>query len=127
MMLASAIAIALLSSVVIFQIALTLGAPWGRVAWGGQHEGVLPRRLRIASGITAFVVYPLIILTVLDADGALDWGPLPADNASLMWGFAALFAVGAAANLISRSPLERLWSPVSLGIAVCCAVIARGL
>ena len=36
-----------------FQIALALGAPWGRAAWGGAHEGRLPGKLRVASLVSA--------------------------------------------------------------------------
>ena len=116
----------LLSIVDIFQIALALGAPLGRAAWGGRHEGVLPRRLRIASGVAGVVVYPLIIVAVLDA-GFVDRELLPVNGASLMWMLAALFAVGALTNLVSRSPVERLWAPVSLAIAGCCAFVASAL
>jgi hypothetical protein len=119
-------AVMLLSIVDIFQIALALGAPLGRAAWGGRHEGVLPRRLRIASGVAGVVVYPLIIVAVLDA-GFVDRELLPVNGASLMWMLAALFAVGALTNLVSRSPVERLWAPVSLAIAGCCAFVASAL
>jgi hypothetical protein len=116
-----------LAALAVFQVALAAGAPVGRAAWGGRHRGVLPARLRIASGLVAFVVYPIIILAVLDATGFLDWDVLPGNGAPVMWTFVALFTFGALANLVSRSMLERLWAPVSLAIAVCCAFIAAGL
>jgi hypothetical protein len=118
-------AITLLSIVDIFQIALAFGAPLGKAAWGG-HEGILPKRLRIASGVAGLVVYPLIIVAALDV-GFLDRDLLPVNGASVMWILAALFAVGALANLASRSPIERLWAPVSLAIAGCCAFVASSL
>ena len=39
-----------------FQVGLALGAPWGRAAWGGSREGLLPRNLRIAGGFAALVL-----------------------------------------------------------------------
>lgn len=33
---------ALLVLLEVFQLALVSGAPWGRFAWGGRHEGTLP-------------------------------------------------------------------------------------
>lgn len=119
-------AVTLLSIVDIFQIALALGAPLGKAAWGGRHEGILPMRLRIASGVAGLVVYPVIIVAVLDV-GFLDGDLLPVNGASVMWILAALFAAGALANLASRSPIERLWAPLSLAIAGCCAFIASSL
>lgn len=126
MKVAAIAAVALLSIVDIFQIALAFGAPLGKAAWGGQHEGILPKRLRIVSGVAGLVVYPLIIVAVLDA-GILDRDLVPVSSASVMWILAALFAVGAVANLATRSPIERLWAPVSLAIAGCCAFVASSL
>ena len=48
----------ILLALAIFQLALALGAPLGRFAWGGQHR-VLPVRLRIGSAI-AIVIYAVI-------------------------------------------------------------------
>ncbi len=124
MTIAAIVAVALLGVIVIFQIALALGAPLGYAAWGGRHPGVLPMRLRVASAVVALVVYPVIILVVLAAAGliAADW--LPIDGSLLMWALAAFLGLGAIANFASRSPRERIWGPVALAIAVCCAVIA---
>jgi hypothetical protein len=44
-----------------------------------------------------------------------------------MWALAALLALGALANLISRSKVERIWAPVALATAICCAVIAMSM
>jgi hypothetical protein len=118
------VAVTLLSVVGIFQIALAFGAPLGKAAWGGRHEGVLPRRLRIASGVAGFVVYPLIIVAVLDAAALFDGDLLPGNGMAVMWVLAGVFTAGVLANLASRSTVERLWAPVSLAIAACCALIA---
>jgi len=125
--LAGIVAVALLGVIAIFQAALALGAPWGDAAWGGQNPGVLPRNLRIASGIAAVVIYPLIILLVMAGAGLIDDGWLPVDITIVMWILAALLAVGAVMNAISRSPRERLWAPVALVVAICCALIAIGI
>ena len=127
MILAGIVAVALLGVIAIFQAALALGAPWGDAAWGGQNPGVLPRNLRIASGIAAVVIYPLIILLVMAGAGLIDDGWLPVDITIVMWILAALLAVGAVMNAISRSPRERLWAPVALVVAICCALIAIGI
>jgi hypothetical protein len=124
MKVAAGVAATLLAAIVIFQMALAFGAPLGRAAWGGQHEGVLPKRLRIASGIAAFLIYPLIVVEVLNSAGLIDVGLVPDTEAQLMWVFSGLFTLGGIANLVSRSRLERYWAPVSIAIAICCAVIA---
>ena len=115
----------LLAVVEVFQIALTLGVPLGQASWGGKHVGALPARLRIASGVAAVVVYPLIILFVLAASGLVDTSLTEGMRRVGMWVLAVLFALGALANFVSRSKIERIWGPVSLGVAVCCGLIAR--
>jgi hypothetical protein len=126
MTVAAIVAVALLVVIVVFQIALALGAPLGYAAWGGRNPGVLPMPLRIASGVVALVIYPLIILAVLASAGLIgaDW--LPIDRTALMWGLAGFLALGALANFASRSPRERVWGPVALAVAICCAIIAMG-
>lgn len=121
---AAFVAVTLLLVIVAFQVALALGAPLGYASWGGRHPGVLPTRLRIASAVAALVVYPLIIFAVLAAAGVIGAEWLPLDPRVLMWGLAVFLGLGAIANFASRSPRERIWGPVAVAVAVCCAVIA---
>lgn len=119
------VAIALFGLLTIFQGALALGAPLGEAAWGGKHEGVLPRQLRIASAITALVIYPAIILAIMFASGIIE-GDLAFGGSFLMWALTVFFGLGAVASAVSPSKMERVWAPVSAGIAICCGIIAAG-
>jgi hypothetical protein len=85
---------------------------------------VLPTRLRVASGVAAAVVYPAIILITLASSGLVVADGLPLAGGTTMWVLTGFFAVGTLANAASRSRVERIWAPVSLALAVCCAVIA---
>jgi hypothetical protein len=123
---AAIVALVLLGLIVAFQLALAFGAPWGSAAWGGQYPGVLPTRLRVASAVAALVVYPFIALLVLSAAGWVEVPWLDELGSLPMWILAGLLALGALANFASRSPHERIWGPVALAIAVCCAVLAIG-
>lgn len=127
MTVAAIVAVLLIAIVVVFQVALALGAPLGYAAWGGKHPGVLPRNLRIASGVAALVIYPIIILLVLASAGFIEAAWLPGNGKIAMWVLAALLALGALANFASRSPRERIWGPVAMAIAICCAIIAAGI
>ena len=121
------IALGLLLLIVVFQVALALGAPFGKAAWGGQNDDVLPGRLRAASAIAGVVIYPAVIALVLSASGVIDADLVPGKGDVAMWFLATLFGLGGIANAVSRSSLERWWSPVSLTVAVCCAYIATQL
>jgi hypothetical protein len=124
---AGIIAVGLLVVVAFFQIVLALGGPYGKAAWGGVHDGMLPARLRRASAFVGLVVYPTIIAVVLSASGLIDEDLVAGDGAVTMWVLAGLFLLGAIANAVSRSRVERWWAPLSFVLALCCAAIALGL
>jgi hypothetical protein len=124
--LAGIVAVALIGGVILFQIALVLGAPWGAAAWGGQNPGRLPARLRVAS-LVAAAVLAFIAWVVAAAAGVVAVSPLPQLwLGPATWIATGYFGLGTIANLISRSPVERWWSPVALATAVCCAIVATG-
>lgn len=127
MKIAAVVAASLLGVIAAFQLALALGMPARRMAWGGQHEGKLPVGLRIASAVAGLVIYPLVTLLILEAGGVTDFEVIPDVGPVGMWVFTGLFAFGALLNLVSRSKAERVWAPVSMGIAVCCGIVAAGL
>ncbi|HKY48386.1 MAG TPA: hypothetical protein VJQ79_10440, partial [Acidimicrobiia bacterium] len=64
---------------------------------------------------------------VLAAAGLIDTTLTVGTRRVGMWVLAALLALGAVANFVSRSKIERIWGPVSLGAAVCCGLIAAGI
>ena len=126
MNLAGIAAVALICSVILFQIGLVLGAPWGAAAWGGQNPGRLPTRLRSASAV-AVVVLLFLAWLIAAAAGLVSVSPLPAMwLGPATWVAAAYFTLGAIVNLVSRSPIERFWAPVALAAAVCSAIVAAG-
>lgn len=114
-----------LFAIAAFQIALALGAPLGRAAWGGTHAR-LPVGLRIASSL-AVLFWAFAALIVLGR-GGYEISPLP--FAFTEWGtwiLVGLLPLGAVLNFASRSNWERfLWGPVALIVALLCLVVALG-
>jgi len=112
-------------AIAVFQVALALGAPLGRAAWGGTHAR-LPMGLRIASAF-AVGVWVLAALIVLGRAG-FQVSPLP--PAIVRWGtwiLVGMLVLGALLNFASPSSWERfLMGPVALILAVLCFVVARG-
>jgi hypothetical protein len=108
-----------------FQVALALGAPLGRAAWGGAHHR-LPTGLRIASGFSAglWIVAAWMVL----ARGGHTGSPFPSAVERVgPWVLFALLALGALMNLASRSKWERfLMSSVAALLAVLCLIVALG-
>jgi hypothetical protein len=109
--------------IALYQIALALGAPLGRAAWGGAHR-VLPMPLRIASAVA--VAIWLLAALVVTARAGVPILPLPTEM--VRWGtllVAGLSLLGAITNFASTSPWERYgWGPVALILAGLCLVVA---
>ena len=123
-MLAAVVVCVLLAGLAVFQLLLVAGVPWGRFAWGGQHD-VLPRGLRIGSAVSV-VVYAVIAAVVLQAAGEIDVFPDAVADVGI-WVVTGYFALGVPLNAISRSRYERLvMTPVVLVLAVCSLVVALG-
>ncbi|GAA4055431.1 hypothetical protein [Nonomuraea soli] len=102
--LAPVLFVAALAVLSVLQLALAFGAPWGSLAWGGQHR-VLPGPLRIGSGI-AVVLYVAFAGVVLDRAGWIDVvaEPVAGIGTWAVFGFAALSVIP---NAVSRSRPER--------------------
>lgn len=123
---AAASGAALIGGVVLFQLAVALGAPLGRFTQGGTVDGVLP------AGGRWLAVGSAVLLTVM-ALGLLaraGLGPLRAAPRRLVtavaW-FTAIYAgLGVLLNLASPSPAERwTWAPVTALILGCAVVTLR--
>jgi hypothetical protein len=121
---AAIVVITLLGIIIVFQALLVAGAPWGAAAWGGRHPGVLPNGLKAASAVSGAVLFPLIILYVIDSADLAEISWLPGSGPTAMWVLFGFFVVGTLTNAASRSRLERIWAPVNLFLAVCFLVIA---
>ena len=114
--------VVILSLLAGFQLALALGAPLGRFAWGGQHR-VLPGRLRIGS-LVSIVIYAIIAVLALDRVGLIDVVPDVVSTVG-MWVVFAYFVIGIPLNAISRSKPERyVMTPVVTVLAVLSLLVA---
>jgi hypothetical protein len=115
---------ALTTYVVLFQIALAAGMPWGELAWGGSHPGTLPRQLRIASGASAAVLLALAFVVLVRAGLLLQsWKHR---TRQLIWVAVGYGALGVVANAITPSSWERIvWLPVTILLLVASLIVAR--
>lgn len=118
----------LLGVVVLFQLALAAGAPWGPAAYGGrdaQDDGRLPTRYRIASAGTA-VILTGALWWVLAACAVISPTPLSENLLGVgVWILAGLFALNTVGNLAGRHPVER-WGAggITAVLTTLCAWIA---
>lgn len=97
--------------VILFQLALVFGAPWGEWTLGGKWRGVLPARVRlipiISMGMIAFFVAIVLARAGIGMLTLSDW------SQKGIWIVVAYCALGLIANAATPSIRERrLWVPV---------------
>ena len=111
------------AGVILFQVGLALGAPWGAYAMGGVNPGRFPPALRVAAAVQAVVIALLVVVVLSSADLVL---PGLADQFGwLIWLAVGFSAVSVVLNAITRSPVERrLWLPVAAVMLLSSVVVA---
>lgn len=115
---------ALVTVVILFQIALALGAPWGELTWGGRFQGALPASMRVACVFSALLM--LAFGMVVSVRAGLLLSKWRATSRKLVWVVALYCALGVIANGITPSYWERMiWLPVVVILLACCVIVAR--
>lgn len=116
---------ALIVLLALFQVALIAGAPFGAYAWGGQHVGKLPTKLRVGS-VVSLLLYVCFALVVLDRAGVLELFPVGFSRIAI-WVVFGVLVLSVAANAASRSKRERLvMTPLAAALAILALIIAIG-
>lgn len=110
--------------VVLFQLALALGAPWGELTWGGQFPGTLPAAMRLVCFLSASLLGVFALVVSVRAGLLLPRWQRTARK--LVWVVVAYAAVGVVANALTPSEWERLlWLPVAIMLFVSSFAVAR--
>jgi len=120
----AAIVFAILAlTLVLFQLALALGAPWGQAAMGGQYPGVFPMWLRITAVFQAALLgfFGAFVLSRAQVafphlSGVARWA---------IWVIVAFSAVSVLMNLATPSHIERMiWAPVAVLMLITSTIVA---
>lgn len=115
----------LITVVVLFQLALAAGMPWGHLAMGGRYPGVFPPAMRIAALVQIGVLALLVLIVLTRAQ--MIFPAWYAVSEKAIWVVAAVSAISLVLNVMTPSKWERiLWSPVALLMTVCSIVVALG-
>jgi hypothetical protein len=109
--------------VILFQLALATGAPWGHLTWGGKFPGQLPARMRGVAIFSAVLLGVFALVVEIRAGVLLNnWQEV---SKILIWIVVTYCALGSVMNAVTPSRWERiLWLPVVLGLLVCSFIVA---
>lgn len=124
MLVAAAILYTALATVLIlFQLALAVGAPWGKLTMGGFHTGTLPKKFRFAAILQALVILTTVAIVTIEA--GLWLGHFKPITSIGIWFVIVLFSISLILNLITRSIWERrMGAPIALCMLICSIIIA---
>ena len=116
--------VSLLAVVVLFQLALFLGAPWGHLAMGGRFPGKFPTRMRVAALVQGLLLSLLGVIVLVRAGMAF---PDYYETSKVaIWIVVLILSLSLVMNLLTPSKWERIiWAPVVAALVVCSLVIAR--
>ena len=105
---AAGLYVTLILGVVVFQVALIAGAPWGHLTQGGRHSGRLPLRNRVAAAVSIAVLLCMGAAIASTAGLALS---LPVWAG---WVTVGVQGLSTLANWATPSVAERrLWAPIN--------------
>ena len=113
---------ALTAIVVLFQLALAAGAPWGAYAMGGAFPGTFQTPMRIAAVLQALFLSGVAAAVLARAGvGRPGWW----SGKQLAWAVVVLTGVSVVLNLITPSGVERMvWAPVTILMFLCALRVA---
>ena len=109
--------------VVLFQITLACGAPWGHLSMGGRYPGKFPSKLRATALIQALVLIFLAAVVMIKAKIVLhDYYDV---SKMAIWVVVGINVLSLLMNLATPSKWERIiWAPVALVMVVSSLIVA---
>ena len=117
------IAVSIFIVMIVFQSLLALGAPFGKIAWGGNHR-ILPLNLRIGS-IISVGLFIIATATLLEKANLQITFNRPGLVNILVWFYVGLFSLSTFANIVSKSRLEqKIMIPVAATLTILCLIVA---
>jgi hypothetical protein len=109
--------------VVLFQITISAGAPWGKFTMGGFYLEVLPKKLRIAALVQALLVVATALIVLVEANLLL--AELLSISRVGIWIVVVIYFVSSILNLITSSRWERrIGAPIAISMLVTSLIVA---
>ena len=97
--------------VILFQLCLAIGIPWGAASMGGKYPGKYPPKMRIAAVLNILVLIFLSLIVLVRANMILTH--LLSFSKFAIWFVVVFSAIGTVLNTITPSKIERIWAPLA--------------
>ncbi|SHM45207.1 hypothetical protein SAMN04488057_101497 [Cyclobacterium lianum] len=110
--------------VILFQLCLAAGLPWGAASMGGKYPGKYPPKMRLVASVNALVLTGMMVIAWARAGRAFP--EIYSISLVGIWVMVVFFALGTVMNVITPSKIERIWAPVAFGQFVTSLLFALG-
>lgn len=105
--------------VVVFQVLLVFGAPWGHLTMGARHTGRLDPAGRTMAAASAVLLIAVAVAVLSAAGLGAVWPRWT------LWAAITISALSTLANAVTPSaPERRLWLPIVSLMLLCALVVA---
>ncbi|HCY75386.1 MAG TPA: hypothetical protein DHV28_05655 [Ignavibacteriales bacterium] len=109
--------------IILFQLGLTIGMPWGAASMGGKYPGKYPPRMRVVSLINIFITS--FIATIVLIKSEIIWLQFKSFANVAIYFVVAFSAVATILNTITPSKIERIiWAPVAAILLLTSLIVA---
>ncbi|WPP51487.1 hypothetical protein [Catalinimonas niigatensis] len=115
----------LIGIVILFQLGLALGMPWGSYAMGGKYPGKFPAFMRVSALFQILILTALALIVLSKA--ALAFPELNTFANKAIWFVVGFSTLATILNLITKSVWERrIWAPISMLMLISSLIVAIG-
>ncbi len=120
----AAISFTILSVIlVLFQLGLTIGMPWGAASMGGKFPGKYPLKMRFVSLMNSFVLGLMAVIVLIKSEMLLPQF-IPFANVAIYF-VVAFSAITTILNILTKSKVERkIWAPVAVMLLLSSVIVA---
>ena len=120
----SAIIFTILSGIIVlFQLGLTLGIPWGEASMGGKYSGKYPPKMRIVSLINSLILIFIAVIVLVKAD--LLFPQYKSISNIAIYFVVGFSAVATILNIKTPSKIERkIWAPIATLLLIASIIVA---
>ncbi|MCS7052657.1 MAG: hypothetical protein NZM09_02860 [Ignavibacterium sp.] len=108
--------------VIVFQLALAMGVPWGAASMGGKFPGKYPPKMRMVAAFNALVLFFFCVIVLSRANFIAP--QLFSFSKTAIWFVIIFFGISTVMNIITPSKIERIWAPVAAFQLITSLIIA---
>ena len=113
----------LLTFVIVFQLSLLFGMPWGEYVMGGRFPGTYPWKMRLVAIVQIIILFFFALIVLIRA--GIVSSRYDEFSMTAIWFVVGFLVLSVVLNLITPSKKERaIWAPTSILLLVTSLIVA---